>query len=165
MDAKSAAEIARLHAEQQARLDELASAADDLSAAEWARDAVSLYASYVEGFNKEWDSRGRVRIHRDGPTTQRLHAAQRLFGDLTQQIIAIADDIGEVRSRWATDPGARYKTLDVVDDYRVEEEPTIEQLSEWMDDGGCKTPDGCWVEADGTCEHGQESWMLIMGLI
>ena len=122
MDAKSAAEIERLHAEQQARLDELASAADDLHAAEWARDAVSLYASYVEGFNKEWDSRGRVRIHRDGPTTQRLHAAQRLFGDLTQQIIAIADDIGEVRSRWATDPGARYKTPDVVDDYRVEED-------------------------------------------
>ena len=53
---------------------------------------------------------------------ERLHAAQRLFGDLTQQIIAIADDIGEVRSLGATDPGARYKTPDVVDDYRVEED-------------------------------------------
>jgi len=97
MDAKSAAEIERLHAEQQARLDELASAADDLHAAEWARDAVSLYTAYVSGFHKPWDERGRTRIHRDGPTTQRLHAAQRLFGDLTQQIIAIADDIGEVQ--------------------------------------------------------------------
>ena len=52
-----------------------------------------------------------------------------------------------------------------LDNYPVEEEPTLEQLSEWMDEGGCETPDGCWVEADGTCEHGQDSWMLIMGLI
>ena len=92
-----AAEVERLHAKQQALLDKLASAADDLHAAEWARDAVSLYTAYVSGFHKPWDERGRTRIHRDGPTTQRLHAAQRLFGDLTQQIIAIADDIGEVQ--------------------------------------------------------------------
>ena len=122
MDAKIAAEIERLHAEQHARLDELASAADDLHAAEWARDAVSLYTAYVSGFHKPWDERGRVRIHRDGPTTQRLHAAQRRFGDLTQQIIAIADDIVAARSIGATDPGARYKAPDVVDDYRVEED-------------------------------------------
>ena len=120
MDAKSAAEIERLHAEQQALLDELASAADDLLAAEWARDAVSLYTSFVEGFQKPWDSRGLVRIHRDGPTTQLLHAAQWRLGDLTQQIIDIADDIGVVRSIGATDPGARYKTVE--EDFESEAE-------------------------------------------
>ncbi len=45
------------------------------------------------------------------------------------------------------------------------EEPTIDELEEWLNDGGCFTPDGCWVEPDGICEHGEESWLLIMGLI
>ena len=45
------------------------------------------------------------------------------------------------------------------------EQPTIEQLEEWLMDGVCETPDGCRVEPDGTCPHGQESWMLILGLI
>jgi hypothetical protein len=43
--------------------------------------------------------------------------------------------------------------------------PTIEQLEEWEAEGGCETPDGCWVEPDGTCEHGHESWLLKMGFI
>lgn len=43
--------------------------------------------------------------------------------------------------------------------------PDLAQLEEWMGDGGCETPDGCWVEPDGTCEHGQRSWLLIMGMI
>ena len=43
--------------------------------------------------------------------------------------------------------------------------PDIEQLQMWSEEGGCETPDGCWVEPDGTCEHGHKSWLLIMGLI
>jgi hypothetical protein len=43
--------------------------------------------------------------------------------------------------------------------------PDIEQLQMWEEEGGCETPDGCWVEPDGICEHGQKSWLLIMGLI
>ena len=43
--------------------------------------------------------------------------------------------------------------------------PDIEQLQIWDEEGGCETPDGCWVEPDGTCEHGHKSWLLIMGLI
>jgi len=27
-------------------------------------------------------------------------------------------------------------------------QPTVEQLEEWMEDGGCEATDGCWVEAD-----------------
>ena len=44
-------------------------------------------------------------------------------------------------------------------------EPEIEQLEEWMDDGGCEATDGCWVEPDGVCEHGCNSWLIAMGLI
>ena len=43
--------------------------------------------------------------------------------------------------------------------------PSIEQLEEWMQEGGCEAIDECWVEPDGTCEHGCRSWLLIMGLI
>ena len=45
------------------------------------------------------------------------------------------------------------------------EQPSIEQLEEWVNDGGCEATDGCWVEPDGTCPHGKESWMLVMRLI
>ena len=41
----------------------------------------------------------------------------------------------------------------------------IEQLQMWDEEGGCETPDGCWVEPDGICEHGHKSWLLIMGMI
>jgi hypothetical protein len=44
-------------------------------------------------------------------------------------------------------------------------QPSIEQLEEWMDEGGCEAVDGCWVEPDGQCEHGSISWMLKLGLI
>jgi hypothetical protein len=43
--------------------------------------------------------------------------------------------------------------------------PTMQELEEWDRDGGCFTPCGCWVEPDGTCEHGQESWLLKLGWI
>jgi hypothetical protein len=33
------------------------------------------------------------------------------------------------------------------------------------EDGGCEATDGCFVESDGTCEHGQPSWLLVLGLI
>ena len=43
--------------------------------------------------------------------------------------------------------------------------PSIEELEEMENEGGCTTPCGCWVEPDGTCEHEQESWLLILGYI
>ena len=46
-----------------------------------------------------------------------------------------------------------------------DDEPDLDTLSDWMADGGCEALDGCWVEPDGTCEHGQRSWLLQMGLI
>lgn len=44
-------------------------------------------------------------------------------------------------------------------------EPTIATLKRWMDKGGCKTTDNCWVEIDGYCEHGCPSWAIEMGLV
>jgi len=43
--------------------------------------------------------------------------------------------------------------------------PASEELVEGMEEGGCKTPDGCWVEPDGTCQHGYPSWLIILGMI
>ena len=47
----------------------------------------------------------------------------------------------------------------------MKKRPSLKTLEKWMSDGGCFTPCGCWVEPDGTCEHGQKSWLLILGLI
>ena len=43
--------------------------------------------------------------------------------------------------------------------------PTLEELQEWLDEGGCEATDGCWVEPDGDCEHGCPSWLKKLGLI
>ena len=46
-----------------------------------------------------------------------------------------------------------------------DDEPTIEQLEEWICDGICEATDGCTVEPDGECEHGCPSWLIELGLI
>ena len=43
--------------------------------------------------------------------------------------------------------------------------PDVETLMEWEEEGGCEATDGCWVEPDGTCPHGHNSWLLELGLI
>ena len=43
--------------------------------------------------------------------------------------------------------------------------PDIETLMQWEAEGGCEATDGCWVEVDGKCPHGQQSWLLELGLI
>jgi hypothetical protein len=47
------------------------------------------------------------------------------------------------------------------------EPPDIETLMAWEAEGGCEAacPHQCWVEPDGTCTHGNQSWLLRMGLI
>ena len=47
----------------------------------------------------------------------------------------------------------------------ADERPSIEQLEEWLAEGGCEATDGCWVEPDGTCPHGRPSWLLRLGLV
>jgi hypothetical protein len=45
--------------------------------------------------------------------------------------------------------------------------PTQDDLERWNSDGGCEAAceHGCWVEPDGTCEHGRPSWLLYLGWI
>ena len=43
--------------------------------------------------------------------------------------------------------------------------PAYKKLEEWSNNGGCKTPCGCWVEPDGECVHGNKSWLLLMNFI
>jgi len=47
----------------------------------------------------------------------------------------------------------------------LQDEPTIEQLMEWSDDGVAEATDGCRVEPDGYCEHGCPSWLIELGYI
>jgi hypothetical protein len=47
----------------------------------------------------------------------------------------------------------------------TEDEPDLETLEEWASDCGCEATDGCWVEPDGTCEHGHPSWLIRLGFI
>lgn len=48
---------------------------------------------------------------------------------------------------------------------RIQPEPAIEALINWMNAGGCEAADGCWVEPDGKCEHGCSSWLVVLGMI
>jgi len=43
--------------------------------------------------------------------------------------------------------------------------PGAKQLERWAEDGIAKATDGCMVEPDGTCPHGNPSWLLKLGLI
>ena len=43
--------------------------------------------------------------------------------------------------------------------------PSMVDLEEWMNDCGCESIDGCWVEPDGQCQHGLDSWLVALGWI
>lgn len=47
----------------------------------------------------------------------------------------------------------------------TEQEPSMEQLHEWVIDGVAEATDGCSVEPDGRCAHGHSSWLIMKGLI
>ena len=44
--------------------------------------------------------------------------------------------------------------------------PSEDELEDWVfDRENAQATDGCDVESDGICEHGHQSWMLLMGLV
>ena len=43
--------------------------------------------------------------------------------------------------------------------------PDIEEIGGMVMGDDCEATDGCWVEPDGWCEHGNNSWLLEMGMI
>ena len=75
------------------------------------------------------------------------------YGDDATSGLSIGERLEDVRAERASWPAP------------TEAEPDLEEVQEWEDEGGCEATDGCWVEPDGTCEHGHPSWMLRMGLI
>ena len=48
---------------------------------------------------------------------------------------------------------------------KVRKTPSEKTMEKWYNDGGCKALDGCWVEPDGRCPHGHDSWLLALGWI
>ena len=48
---------------------------------------------------------------------------------------------------------------------KIKTPPSIKTLERWVSEGGCKAVDGCTCDPDGNCEHGNPSWLLVMGLI
>lgn len=48
----------------------------------------------------------------------------------------------------------------------TENQPGNDVLLDWLTDGGgAEATDGCWVEPDGSCEHGHPSWLRHLRLI
>lgn len=43
--------------------------------------------------------------------------------------------------------------------------PSIKTMEKWLCDGIARATDGCKVEPDGTCPHGKQSWLLVLGYI
>jgi hypothetical protein len=43
--------------------------------------------------------------------------------------------------------------------------PSLQQLEEWLSESGAEASDGCWVEPDGICPHGHQSWLRLVGMI
>ena len=44
-------------------------------------------------------------------------------------------------------------------------QPSARILEKWAEAGVAEATDGCKVESDGICPHGNPSWLLQMGLI
>jgi hypothetical protein len=61
-------------------------------------------------------------------------------------------------------PG-RQRGLLLVGSRPISEIPDPETLEEWQDESDGKALDGCWVEPDGTSEHGKPSWLLVLGYV
>jgi hypothetical protein len=43
--------------------------------------------------------------------------------------------------------------------------PDPETLQDWLAEGGCRSPDDCWVPAAGFCAHGLASWQLVLAVV
>lgn len=48
---------------------------------------------------------------------------------------------------------------------KIGKPPTIKTMERWSNDGVAKATDGCRCEPDGSCQHGKQSWLLVLGLI
>ena len=51
------------------------------------------------------------------------------------------------------------------DDSATRLSPTFEQLQDWLEHGISEAPDGCAIEPDNECPHGNPSWHILMGMV
>jgi hypothetical protein len=84
-------------------------------------------------------------------------------------IIEVQSGLAEVIEK---PPGVEVKIIDhdLVDERDpcspdMSQMPSAETLLQWLDEGGSEAIDGCWVEPDGVCPHGCQSWLLVLGMI
>ena len=69
---------------------------------------------------------------------------------------------------WCRDckmPVSDKRTFCVAQNHRIQKAPGLRSLERMAFDGIAKTPDGCRVEPDGRCPHGQPNWLMIVGVI
>jgi len=67
--------------------------------------------------------------------------------------------------RWAIGDYTRERRADGLRHEAAGDRPSVEKLEEWLSEGGAEATDGCWVEPDGICQHGHQSWLLLLGMI
>ena len=51
------------------------------------------------------------------------------------------------------------------DNMKTTKTPSLKTMERWLMDGVAKATDGCRVEPDGTCQHGAQSWLIVLGFI
>ncbi len=47
----------------------------------------------------------------------------------------------------------------------VFEKPDMETIEDWVNDSGCESVTGEWVEHDGHDKYNAPSWMMVLGII
>jgi len=47
----------------------------------------------------------------------------------------------------------------------VFEKPDMETIEDWVNDSGCESVTGEWVEHDGRDKYNAPSWMMVLGII
>jgi hypothetical protein len=155
---------------------------DDL---EWIKENTHLFLPMArEGF----DRFGRGALVVD--TTQRPTGEGHPFGYFPQGMLEDEADDDTLRMVSEYEPEEEFVTVLLKPRYRVSsyrlrmiegdllespgdrgnidlkpDPPDIETLMAWERDGYCEATDGCVCEPDGTCPHGHQSWLLVMGLI
>jgi len=91
--------------------------------------------------------------------------------------IAIRSDGRILRKNWVSGQYKRWKRLkEGYDPHKFIEDlkaqgwiegtaPTWQTVQRWASQGKARTPCGCWVEPDGECQHGNKSWLVLLGMI
>ena len=49
------------------------------------------------------------------------------------------------------------------DEMKRNKRPSIATMERWVCEGVARATDGCRVEPDGVCEHGAQSWLIVLG--